>query len=235
MSKNISEISVFLPCYNEEPNIEKTTNNVKKILLKVAKKWEIIIVNDGSKDNTLEVARKLEEKDKRIRVVNHKENMGYGAALQSGFYNSHFEWIATIDADGQFDFGEISKLFAKTKEAQVIIGYRIERKDSALRKINGAGWTLLANLLLGIGVRDVDCAFKLVKKEVIDAIPHLESMRGGMISPELLARAKKGGFKIAEVPVHHYPREGGKQTGANLKVIFKSFSDLFKLWTKLNF
>jgi len=102
-----------------------------------------------------------------------------------------------------------------------------------MRKIFGFGWTFLSRLLLDVGVRDVDCAFKLVKKKVIDTIPKLQSTRGGMISPELLGRAKKAGFKIVEVGVHHYPRKEGKQTGANLKVIFKSFMDLGKLWWQI--
>jgi len=114
-----------------------------------------------------------------------------------------------------------------------VAGYRIDRRDSPVRKLFGFGWTFLANLLLGIGVRDVDCGFKLIRKKVIENIPALQSARGGMISPELLGRARKAGFKIAEVGVHHYPRKEGKQTGANLKVIFKSFVDLGKLWWQL--
>jgi len=114
-----------------------------------------------------------------------------------------------------------------------VAGYRIDRRDSPVRKLFGFGWTFLANLLLGIGVRDVDCGFKLIRKKVIENIPALESTRGGMISPELLGQARKAGFKIAEVGVHHYPRKEGKQTGANLKVIFRSFLDLGRLWWEL--
>jgi glycosyltransferase involved in cell wall biosynthesis len=188
-------------------------------------------------DKTGVIAENLAKKDRKIKVIHHKVNLGYGAGLQTGFYNSRYEWISTIDADGQFDFSEITKLYEKAikEKNDVVVGYRLNRQDSLIRKMNGKGWTLLAHILLGINVQDVDCAFKLVNKSVIEKIPHLESMRGGMISPELLAKAKKDGFKISEVPVHHFERKFGAQTGANLKVIVKSFTDLFKLWFKLTF
>lgn len=242
MVKKIKEISVFFPAYNEEANIANTVVKAKNVLEKIAKKWEIIIVNDGSSDGTLKIAKELEKEDKRnlragaqkrIRIINHRANKGYGEALKSGFYNAKYAWIATIDADGQFDFSEITKLWKKTDKAQVVIGYRMDRQDSAIRKFFGWGWTLLTNILLGINVRDVDCSFKLVNKKVINKIPKLESTRGGMISPELLAKAKHSGFTIDQVGVHHFPRKVGHQTGADVKVIVKSFVDLLKLWRKL--
>ncbi len=233
MAKKIKEISVFFPAYNEEGNIKKTVRDAVRILKKIAKKWEVIIINDGSKDKTLQVARRLGKEDARIRVISHKNNKGYGEALKSGFYNAKYNWIVTIDADGQFDFSEIMKLWEKTDKAEVVIGYRMDRQDLPIRKVFGWGWTLLANLLLGINVCDVDCSFKLVKKEVIKKISKLESTRGGMISPELLAKASKAGFTIDQVGVHHFPRGEGHQTGADLNVIVKSFVDLLKLWKKL--
>jgi glycosyltransferase involved in cell wall biosynthesis len=229
----VNEISVFFPAYNEEDNLQNTVAKALPVLKKIARRWEIIIIDDGSKDQTGKIAENLAKKDPRIRVVHHPENRGYGEALKSGFYNAQYPWIACTDADGQFDFSQIDKLLSKKKTADVIVGYRLNRQDPFLRKFFGWGWTALANILLGIKVRDVDCSFKLVKKEVIDQIPRLQSTRGGMISPELLARTKKAGFKIAEVGVRHYPRKKGKQTGANLKVIFKSFVDLSKLWWQI--
>ena len=230
----IDSLSVFFPAYNEERNLKKTVEMAIKVVKNIAVDWEIIIVNDGSNDKTEDIAQELKNEEGRIKIVTHKKNKGYGEALKSGFYNSKYAWIATTDADGQFDFSEITKLIDKAKKGyDVVIGFRINRQDSLIRKINGLGWTWLSNLVLGINVHDVDCSFKLVKKEVIDKISHLESTRGGMISPELLAKAKKSGFKIAEVGVHHYPRIHGSQTGANIDVIIKSFVDLIKLWRKL--
>ena len=223
-------LSLFFPAYNEEGNIKNTVEKAIPILKNIASKYELLIVDDGSKDKTGEIADKLAEEYSFIQVIHHCSNQGYGEALKSGFYNSKYQWIVFIDSDGQFDFSEVTKLIEKSGEADIVAGYRINRQDPLMRKIFGFGWTLLARLLLGIKVRDVDCAFKLVKKKVIDTIPKLQSTRGGMISPELLGRARKAGFKIVEVGVHHYPRKEGKQTGANLKVIFKSFVDLGKLW-----
>lgn len=231
--QKLNELSLFFPAYNEEANLENTVEKAIPVLKEVADKYELLIINDGSKDKTLEVAEKLSKKYKFIKVINHNPNQGYGAALRSGLYNSKYEWIVFTDSDGQFDFSEVTKLIEKTAVADIVVGYRLNRQDPLIRKIFGWSWTLLANIFLKINVRDVDCAFKLIKKKIIDSIPKLQSTRGGMISPELLGQARKAGFIIIEVGVHHYPRGGGKQTGASLKVIFKSFSDLGKLWLQL--
>lgn len=230
MTKKLKELSLFFPAYNEEANLENTVEKAIPVLKKIAEKYELIIVNDGSKDKTGDVAEKLAKKYSFIKVITHNPNQGYGAALRSGFYNSKYEWIVFTDSDGQFDFSEVDRLIEKSGEADLVVGYRINRQDSLTRKIFGWGWTFLANVLLGLKVKDIDCAFKLTKKEVVDKILKLQSTRGGMISPELVGKARKAGFKIVEVGVHHFPRKEGKQTGANLKVIFKSFVDLGKLW-----
>lgn len=231
----IDSLSVFFPAFNEEKNIALTVEKAVHVLINLKiKNWEILVINDGSSDKTGQIVESVAKKDHHIRLITHNLNKGYGEALKSGFYNAKYSWIAFADSDGQFNFSEISKLLEKTNEADIVAGYRINRQDSTIRKINGWGWTTLSNILLGINVRDVDCGFKLVKKEVIDKISKLESTRGGMISPELLAKAKKYGFKTIEVGVHHYPRKEGKQTGANLKVIITSFANLFSLWWKLH-
>lgn len=229
----LSELSVFFPAYNEEANITKTVEEAAKVLPQVASKYEIIIIDDGSRDKTGEIADQLAKENEFIRVIHHHTNQGYGASLKSGFYNSRYSWIACTDSDGQFDFSEITNFLKRAGETDLVVGFRLNRQDPSPRKLFGWGWTKLANILLGISVKDVDCGFKLVKKKVIEQIPKLESSRGGMISPELLAKAKKEGFKIAEVGVHHYPRKIGQQSGADLKVIINSFADLIKLWWKI--
>jgi glycosyltransferase involved in cell wall biosynthesis len=235
MAKLVNSISFFFPCYNEETSVGKVAKDALSILAKIAEKYEVILVDDGSKDKTGEIADELAKKNKHVEVIHHSPNRGYGGALISGFYAAKYDWIATVDADGQFDVSEITKLIERAKCGyDVVIGYRLNRQDPLIRKINGFGWTMLANLFFGINVRDVDCSFKLVNRQVIKKISHLTSMRGGMISPELLAKAKMAGFKIAsDVGVHHYPREKGHNTGADFKVIIKSFIDLFRLWNKL--
>ncbi|MFC1727714.1 glycosyltransferase family 2 protein [Patescibacteria group bacterium] len=229
----VNELSVFFPAYNEEDNIKTTVTKALKVLPFVAKKWEVIVVNDGSTDKTAKVVNLITKKEKRVKMVTHSPNRGYGEALKSGFKNSRYELIVFNDGDGQFDFSQVTKFLKLIKSADLVVGFRLNRQDPWHRKLFGWGWTMLANLLLGIKVKDVDCGFKLLKKEVIRTIPPLESVRGGMISPELLAKAKKAHFKLAEVGVQHYPRQTGHQTGADLKVIVNSFIDLGKLWWQL--
>ena len=231
----ISELSVFFPAYNEEKNIRNTVLKAKKVLNKIASNWEIIIVNDGSKDRTGEIAGKLSRQEGRVRVINHSPNRGYGAALKSGFYGSKYPWIAFTDSDGQFDFLEIAKFISTQKKtnADLVIGYYLKRSVPFYRKINTFLWELVVFLLFGLKVRDIDCGFKLVSKRVIEKIPKLESERGAFISSEFLIKARAGGFKIVEVGVHHYPAQR-KGTGADLNVIIKSFIDLLRLWQKLH-
>jgi glycosyltransferase involved in cell wall biosynthesis len=230
----IDELSVFFPTFNEEASIGETVEKTKKILEKVAKNWEIIIVNDGSTDRTGEISNNL-AKDTRIKVVTHIENKGYGASLKSGFYNSKYSWIAFTDSDGQFDFNEIVKFIEKQKEtnADLVIGYYKKRQVSKFKIITSRMWELAVMILFGLHVHDIDCGFKLVSKLVIDKIPKLESERGAFISSEFLIKVKKANFKIVEIPVTHYPRTKGKGTGRNIRVIIKSFVDLFRLWKKL--
>ena len=230
----ISEVSLFFPTYNEEENIKKVVLDAKKVLQKNAVKWEILIVNDGSYDKTKEVAANLAKNDRRIRVINHSINKGYGGALKTGFNNSQYEWVSFTDSDGQFDFTEISKFIKKQKDtnADLVLGYRIKRADSAIRRAGAYFWFLIPRVLWGLNVADYSCGFKLIKKGVFNSVvPLIGEEKVTQI--EMLVKAKKLGFKFAEVGVHHYPRRFGKQTGADLKVVIKSFIDLFKLWQKL--
>ncbi len=235
MARQIDQLSVFLPAYNEEANLEKTVKNVTENLKKNVSAWEIVIVNDGSKDKTGLIADNLAKKDKRISVIHHNPNRGYGAAFKSGLYGCKYPWISFIDSDGQFDFSEIDR-FIDTQEktkADMVIGYYLKRQVSLLRKLNSKAWQIVVYMLFGLNVRDIDCGFKLISKKVVDSIEPLQSERGAFISSEFLIKAKKKNFKIVEIGVHHYPRKFGEATGAKLNVIIQSFVDLFKLWYKL--
>jgi len=236
MDSKISDLSVFLPAFNESETIKDVVLQTKDVLQRVAEKWEIIVVNDGSSDTTKEIVKALEAEDPRIRLINHDENRGYGASFKSGLYGSKYEWISFIDADGQFDFGEITNFLNKQKEtgADLVIGYYKKRRVSKFKIITSKIWELSILILFGLKVHDIDCGFKLISKKVVEKIPHLESERGAFISSEFLIKAKRAGFKIAEVPVTHYPRVKGVGTGRNLNVIIKSFVDLFRLWKKLH-
>jgi glycosyltransferase involved in cell wall biosynthesis len=224
-------ISVFFPCYNEQDNVERVVSRAIEALVAMGADFEIIIVNDGSADKTGQAADSIAEADKRVRVVNHPQNRGYGAAVQSGIRNAKKELVFFTDGDGQFDIGEIQLLLPFIEQNDVVCGYRLDRKDPFMRKLNGWLWTKLVCMLFGMRIRDIDCAFKLFRREVFDGMKL--SSAGALISAEILARATRRGLRIAEVGVHHYPRTAGKQTGANPKVILRAFKELFKLYNRI--
>src|SRR3972149_1273264 len=224
-------ISVFFPCYNEEKNLEALTNSATNFLQTISDQYEIIIVNDGSKDRTRESAETIANKDPHVKVYNHETNYGYGAALKTGFKNSIYDYIFFTDGDNQFDIKEIGGLLPYAEEFDIVAGYRINRRDNFMRRLNAWSFNLFVRILFGLKIRDLNCAFKLFKKKVIDSI-EIEST-GAFINAEILIKAKKKGFRIKEVGVTHYPRQWGSQTGANPKVIFKAFQELFKLRGKL--
>lgn len=225
------KISAFFPAYNEELNIVALAEKTGKVLSEICEDYEVIIVNDGSKDNTAGVSAELAKRDKHVRVINHEKNKGYGGAVKTGLNVGKFEWIFFTDGDGQFDVNEIKNLAAMTDKFDFIVGYRIKRADPFHRKLNAFMWGSMVKLLFGFKVKDVDCAFKLMKKEIIEKA-QVES-EGALISTELLAKATKMGYKIGEIGVHHYPRTAGTQTGAKIGVIFKAFAELFKLYGKI--
>jgi len=228
----VKAISVFFPAYNEEKNIKQTIIKAVAVLEKIAQNYEVIVVNDGSTDKTGQIVNNLIKKNPRISMITHTPNRGYGAALKSGLYHASYPWIAFTDADGQFDFGEIEKFLAKKDQADLIIGYRLKRRDPLPRIIIAQLLRIWNFILFGLWLKDADCGFKLIKKEVVDKIGPLKT-ESAITETEFLARAKRAGFKIIEVPVHHYPRKAGKQTGGNLKVIFKAIKESLSLWQEL--
>jgi len=235
MAKLIKELSVFFPTYNEEKNITKVVGDAKKVLENIAGKWEIIIVEDGSKDRTPLIADKIAKTDKRVKVIHHKPNRGYGGALKTGFSKAKYEWVAFSDSDGQFDFSEIKKFIKKQKEkdADLVLGIRKERADPFIRKVFTFVWSkVLPRILLGLKVTDYSCGFKMVRKKVYEDVQPLVGEEK-VTQIEMLTKAQRVGFKFAEVKVNHYPRKFGKQTGADIKVITKSIRDLLKLCYQL--
>lgn len=226
-------LSVFFPCFNEEGNIESTVKKAVAVLEKLGLEYEITIVNDGSKDKTGEIADHLAKNNSRIKVIHHEKNLGYGEALKSGFYSAKYDTIVYTDGDGQFDFSEITKFLEKIEDNDLVIGYRIKRQDPYLRILFKKGWKLSLLTVFGLTLKDVDCGFKMIRKKVLEKIPHLESQRGAMINAELAIKTKKAGFKVAQVGVNHYPRLSGKPTGASPKVVIGSYLDLLRLWWKL--
>ncbi|MHC4337763.1 MAG: glycosyltransferase family 2 protein [Planctomycetota bacterium] len=224
-------ISVFFPCYNEQDNIARTVEQALAVLEKLSADFEIIIVDDGSADATGRIADSMADKDSKIKVVHHPTNLGYGAALQSGFKAATKNLVFYTDGDGQFDIAELPPLLPLIEQYDIVSCYRLNRQDNLIRKINGWGWTKVVCLLFGMRIRDIDCAFKLYKREIFDNIDMVSS--GALIDAEILARAVRKGYTVTQRPVHHFPRTAGTQTGANLKVVFRAFKELLKLHSQI--
>jgi len=231
MAKDV-QISLFFPAYNEEKNIKKTVEDALLILPKLASDFEVIVVDDGSRDETAEIVKKIASKNGKVKIFSHSKNLGYGSALKTGFEKARFSWVAFADSDGQFDISELKLLIEKAGSADLVLGYRLNRADPLFRSVTTFGWKTLARILLGLDVKDYSCGFKLIKKEVYEAVLPLVGEEK-VTQIELLVKAKRLGFKTIEVGVHHYPRRFGAQTGANLRIVLKSIVDLLKLWWKL--
>ncbi|MCG3137906.1 MAG: Undecaprenyl-phosphate 4-deoxy-4-formamido-L-arabinose transferase [Phycisphaerae bacterium] len=227
MTSDSISISVFFPCHNEEGNVERTTRQAVSVCRQISSDFEVIIVNDGSKDRTAEIADQLAGEIPEVRVIHHPTNKGYGGALQSGFRGAAKEWVFYTDGDGQFDIGELPKLLPLRGPKVIVSAYRQNRQDSRMRKLNAWCWGKLVNTLFGMRVRDIDGAFKLYPRTLFEQI-ELRSM-GALIDTEVLAKATRLGYEIRQLGVNHYPRVSGQQSGANLKVILRAFRELFKL------
>jgi len=220
------KVSVVFPAFNEEENILPLLNKSREVLSRYFKDWEIIVVDDGSTDNTKDKVEGLAQEDKRIRVISHAKNFGYGGALRTGFREAQFKLVFFSDSDGQFDMEEISLLLPCLEKADIVTGYRVTRADPFHRVLNALLYNWLVRAIFAIKIRDINCAFKFIKRNVLQTIS-LES-NGALINAELLYKAKRNRFKIVEVPVHHYPREKGSQTGARPGVVIKMFLELLK-------
>ena len=224
-------VSVFFPCYNEEDNITRATEQGIAVLEELKADYELIIVNDGSADSTGQIADEIAGKNPRIKVVHHQTNLGYGSALQSGFKAATKKLVFYTDGDGQFDISELPPLLPLIEHYDIVSCYRLNRQDPFIRKINAWCWTKLVCFLFGMRIRDIDCAFKLFKREIFDSIKM--SSAGALIDTEILARALRKGYTVTQKGVYHYPRTAGVQTGANIKVIFRAFRELIELYKEI--
>lgn len=225
----LPSLSLFFPAYNEAGNIEEAVKQALTILPKVAKKYEIIIVNDGSHDATLPIAKRLARTNKQVRIVS-QANKGYGSALKLGFVKSRYEWIFYSDSDLQFDISELQKFLRHTHKHQVIIGFRTKRAEGWNRQVFATGLKIWNKLLLSfpLSIRDIDCAFKLIHRSALTEIQPLFS-DGAMISTELLLKLHRNRYDIKQIGVSHYARRIGKPTGNNFGVITKAIQDTFVL------
>jgi glycosyltransferase involved in cell wall biosynthesis len=222
-----------MPAYNEEANISAQIDEVLEACRPLTDDLEVVVVNDGSKDRTGEVVQEKAQESPEVRLVEHPVNLGYGAAVYDGFAAATKDYIFFTDSDKQFVVAEIEKLIPHLADADMVAGYRAPRRDPFMRVLNGKGWSMLSTIFFGYTVRDVDCAFKLFRREIIQKIGPDIGSRGATFSAEWLVRTKRAGFRITEVPVTHLPREHGSQTGARMDVIIRAFRELFQFRLQL--
>jgi glycosyltransferase involved in cell wall biosynthesis len=231
MSARHPVISAVLPAYNEQAGIEHAVRQVAGVLRNlVGDSFEVIVTNDGSRDRTGDVLARLQHTQPQLhlRTITHQRNRGYGAALASGFSAARADLIFFTDGDRQFDVRELEQFLHRMDErTDLVIGWRRNRADPLMRLLNARGWKLLVNALFGYTARDIDCAFKLFRREVWHSM-RIES-HGATFSAEFLIRARRHGFRIAELPVTHLPRTCGSPTGARLDVIARAIRELVHL------
>jgi len=225
---NKYSLSVVLPTYNEEGSIEQTIEESVAFLKQQNKfeEYEIIVVDDGSTDQTASILKKLEDIE-LLKIITHPRNLGFGGAIVSGIKRAQYSWLLIMDSDGQFKIDSIQKITDYLSEYDIIAGYRCRRADVFYREFLGKAYTYLVCRLFGLTIKDINCGFKMFKKEAL----HLngEHYHAGVFYTDIFIKAKQSGHRIIEVPIEHYPRASGRQTGANVNVIFKAAMDLVRL------
>ena len=220
-------LSLVMPAYNEAAGIADAVAEAHESLAGLGYEFEILVVDDGSTDATAEIVGELASFWPRVVVLSHDRNLGYGAALRTGFEAARFDLIAFTDADGQFFLDDLDDLVPLTDECPVAVGWRISRQDPWRRRFLSRGYNLLARVFLGTGVRDCDCALKVFRR---DALAHLlPDSTGFFVNTEMLCRARRLGWKVAEVGVRHRPRKRGTSK-VSLTEVPRTFATLMRFW-----
>ena len=226
-------LSVILPAYNEEAIIAITVEKAICALNRIVADFEILVVNDGSNDKTGEIVADIATQNSHVRLITHQVNQGAGAALVSGFVQASKTYTFYMDSDGQFDIYDLKWLLPRLGEYDGVFGYRLDRQDAWMRKMNAWGWNQLVRAVFNIQVMDIDCAFKIFRTEYFGRVV-LEA-RGAMLLTEVVYKFIRAGYRYTQIPVQHLPREAGKATGAKLSVIMRAFKELFfyaRKWRK---
>lgn len=226
---NKPSISAFFPAYNEEKNIGKSIEKALEVLAQITSTYEVIVVDDGSKDKTASVVEEYAKNNSYVRLVKHTVNKGYGEGLKSGISAAKYDYIFFADADLQFDLDELKIFTEYIPEYDLVIGYRKHRSDPKIRLLNAKLWNIANRIMFGLKVRDIDCAFKLFRRDLVQKISITSG--GAMTSAEMLLKLNDIGATIKELPVTHMPRKMGSQTGAKLHVIVRAFREMWRLYS----
>jgi len=225
-------ISIVLPAFNEEDNVVTAVTRALATGSRLCDEVEVIVVDDGSRDGTADLVRAMRAADTRVQLVQHVNNRGYGEALRSGFNSATKDLIFFTAAANQFDLDELEGFLPLIDRVDVVAGYRKNRCDPPVRLLNAKAWNLMVRMLFYVPVRDIDCAFKLFRREVFAGV-HLESV-GAMVNTELMVKIGRSGFSIVELPVTHLPRTAGTARGAHPKVILRALRELFTMHSRLS-
>lgn len=226
INKDIT-LSVFFPAYYDEGNIDKVVTKAVEVLEELRlKDYEITIIEDGSPDKTAEVADKLAEKFQKVKVIHHKKNMGYGATLYEGFTTAVMDYVFYTDGDNQFDLEELKKFVAIIPFSDIVVGYRKKKQYSFYRKITSFTYNMLLRLIFDIDYIDIDCAFKLIKRDLFDKI--IINTKDAFIDAEILIQAKLLGYKSTEIGVKHLPRVDGISTAARPSIILRTIKEIIQ-------
>ena len=224
-------LTVILPCHNEEENVAAAVAAARSAARRFARRFEIVVIDDGSTDATGTVAAQLERAVPEVRLVRHERNGGYGAAVRSGIRSATMPWILLTDGDLQFDLLELEGFLPHAARSDLVVGRRANRADPLARRVAAGIWNVLVRVLFRLPVRDVDCAFKLMRADVVKGL--LLNADGAMVSTELLARALQTGATVVELDVRHRPRLAGEQSGGSLRVIARALRELAALRREL--
>lgn len=228
----LTSLSIFMPAFNEAKNIKAVVADALEAAKQYASRYEVIVVNDGSSDDTRLVVERMIKDNSHIKLVNHPSNMGYGAAVKSGLSASRYDWIFFTDSDQQFRFDELGKFVKEAAKYDLVMGYRKKRMDPFHRVFVAQVLLKIWNFLLfGLTVRDVDCAYKLFTRKLVDSITL--NTESAITVSEFVIKAKLQGFRIKQLPVTHYPRLHGEQTGGNWRVIARAALESFKLFKEI--
>ena len=225
-------IAAFFPAFNDEATITQMVTDALAVLSTLTDDYEVLVIDDGSTDGTAAVADELARRLPSVRVVHHPENRGYGAALASGFRDVRKDLVFYTDGDGQYDVRELARLVPlMTDGVAVVNGYKAVRADARHRVVLGEIYKRLARWLFRLPIRDVDCDFRLLRREAIQGI-ELESA-SGVVCTEMIYKLRRAGCRFAEVQVHHYPRRHGRSQFFTVRRVARTAFDFFALWTKL--
>jgi glycosyltransferase involved in cell wall biosynthesis len=228
----VESISAFFPCYNDEATIASMVNLAFVTIDRVGADGEVIVIDDGSTDESPHVLKELSDEHPRLRVVTHEHNRGYGGALRSGFASATLQWVFYTDGDAQFDPAELEQLVEKAgPDVDVVQGYKIRRADNVARRVIGRVYHRFVAFMFGLKIRDTDCDFRLIRSSSLGRITLEHS--SGVICVELVKKLQDAGARFVEVPIHHYPRLHGQSQFFRVSAVAGSLWDLAVLWLRL--